>query len=132
MEFEILIRQEPTKARASDGIDKPLIDSFIDPMLVLEAKFNKEISKEEMQKLNVGCFVTLLNSRKETRQNFKFLDVNYSYHLYENLIGERLIKGMLLTDPVDGRVKLFFAFNNLSIRLSGEYMFQIRVIDLET
>jgi hypothetical protein len=48
----------------------------------------------------------------------------------ETLAGQRSVPGRVLNDPAAGIPKVFFVFNNLSVRIHGEYRLCFDVVNL--
>ncbi|KAI8893575.1 velvet factor [Globomyces pollinis-pini] len=49
----------------------------------------------------------------------------------KNIVGETTVPPVLLFDPVDGLKKWFFIFHNISIRLTGEYLFNCQIVNIQ-
>ena len=45
-------------------------------------------------------------------------------------VGKQCIEGQVLNDPIDGQPKLFFVFQDLSLRVLGKYRFLCYLIDM--
>ena len=52
--------------------------------------------------------------------------------LFENLVGTKVQTSQYLVDPVDGLLKQFFIFNDISIRIDGEFIISINIVNLIT
>ncbi|KAJ3344501.1 hypothetical protein HDU91_000218 [Kappamyces sp. JEL0680] len=49
---------------------------------------------------------------------------------YNNLRGSRHLTAVVMDDPADGQKRLFFLFNDLSVRTMGEYAIGCFIFDL--
>ena len=52
--------------------------------------------------------------------------------VYENLVGTKVQTPQLLFDPLDGIQKQFFIFNDISIRIDGDFKLNISIVNLVT
>ena len=47
------------------------------------------------------------------------------------LAGERISPPIILHDPEDGLPKLFFVFPDLGVRITGKFVLQCRIVNLQ-
>ena len=52
--------------------------------------------------------------------------------VFENLVGTKVQTPQVLVDPTDGIQKQFFIFNDISIRIDGEFQLSISIVNLLT
>lgn len=85
------------------------------------------------------CHISLIDKRtNQDRSTVQRTENNLNYNLlidtstpYQNIVGSRMQPGMLLIDPSDNIRKVFFIFNDVSIRVIGEYRIKCELINMD-
>ena len=69
------------------------------------------------------------NDRKPQRSAKGTVPVVDKYHV--TVVGQRTVAGEVLRDPSDNKFKIFFIFNNISVRITGRYRWRCSVINMD-
>ena len=106
----VTIRQQPDRGRKI-GFAKT--KSFIYPELIIEYSGSE----------NSVCHVSIQGDTHHVERDDT---------MYEILVGTKTQTPRLLHDPEDGNKRLFFVFSDLCIRIEGEFVLEMNIIDMET
>ncbi|KAJ3314669.1 hypothetical protein HDV04_005675 [Boothiomyces sp. JEL0838] len=124
------IRQQPKKGKEA-GLTKPYIKSQICPMPILQLDFQQELSKSELQAMNFLCNIVLIGEDDQTEHTLVG-SVSAVKRYQENIFGSTIVQGVVLKDPEDGKLRIFFIFNDLYIKTPGKYRFRCQLINLNS
>jgi hypothetical protein len=83
---------------------------------------------DDLERQSFVCHLSLFDS--DTEEDRTIIRKSDDTQLFQNLVGQRVSSGTILSDPEDGIKKLFFLFPDLSIRIIGEYRFVCNLINL--
>ena len=106
----VIIRQQPDRGRKI-GFAKT--KSFIYPELIVEYHGSE----------NSVCHIAIQGGVHHLQRE----DV-----MYEILVGSKVQSPRLLHDPEDGNQRLFFVFSDLCIRIEGEFVLEMTIVDMDT
>ncbi|KAJ3326140.1 hypothetical protein HDV06_000016 [Boothiomyces sp. JEL0866] len=128
-DFRLVVKQSPFKGRES-GVMSPYLNSILFPPLILELEFNHPQSFRKLQSYNIVCSITLYPIDRS--ENLTVLENSYYFktRYMGNLAGDTITTGKVLFDQ-DQTPKIFFLFNDLNIKVEGEYIFSCTAIDMD-
>ena len=98
---------------------------ILDPPLIAQLELNPPLTLMDPQRYIAK--VTLCSIGNEINNT---LIVAEGYQ--DCLLGHLVVQGILLHDPIDHQLQIFFIFPELSVRSAGDYRLCCHVIDMET
>lgn len=109
--------------------------SFFNPILILQLVVDgnsKSTSTVPANLLQFVCHTTLSSSDANVDSSTLIISesLSSSSSLVENFKGTKCKSPILARDPVDSKMKLFFVFPDLAIRVSGTYRVVCRIFDI--
>jgi hypothetical protein len=122
------IRQAPSRGKAIGFAQ--IYGNFISPILVAELSVETINHPDDFS--SVVAHASLWNA--EATECLGFMKIIESKPLespiFVTLRGTKLVNARAIVDPLHGGNKLFFTFNDLSVRIAGTYTIKVTVIDL--
>jgi hypothetical protein len=85
-------------------------------------------NQADLERESFVCHISLFDS--DTDEDRTTIRKSDDTQLFQNLVGQRVSSGTILSDPDDGIKKLFFIYPDLSIRVIGEYRFLCYLVNL--
>ncbi|KAJ3369560.1 hypothetical protein HDU91_007067 [Kappamyces sp. JEL0680] len=135
VEYTVHIRQQPSRGRMA-GLGDVVSRRMLDPPLIVQIDTTDQHCRETLfsQSDFLICKANLLEYKNGDHVDTVVLSKtsgNRTARLLPCLIGSRVVKSIVYTD-VDNMQRLFFVFNELSVRLQGKYRIELHVINMNT
>jgi hypothetical protein len=130
--FSVKIRQQPIKGRRC-AFSEVLTGSYLSPYLILQLDDTPTEGRMYIAKVVLysadatqNMSIVVAPSRSNSRQP-ENIDKDFAYH---SLIGETVVPGTIYHDPETGTPQIFFIFQQLSVRIQGNFRLLCTVIDV--
>ncbi|KAJ3318739.1 hypothetical protein HDV06_007064 [Boothiomyces sp. JEL0866] len=129
-DYSVIIRQAPFKGRES-GLKQPYLQTHLFPPLILQLEFNKSQTIEQLASYCIICNVRLKNVENSVDLTTLANEYYSKYPYTPNLTGVLTLIGKVLLDPDDKKPKIFFIFEDLNIKVVGDYIFECTVVNMK-
>jgi hypothetical protein len=131
MAWKVQIRQEPKVTRNIGFRTLDCIGLLYgytndwNPGLVIEVVFTEEQSDLERYQLIAVASLIDPNTKEQLGTILRPLPKSNEKVLCDVVAGKRAVAGTLILDPEDKKLKIFFIFYDLGVRINGVFRFRI-------
>ncbi|KAI8893666.1 velvet factor [Globomyces pollinis-pini] len=123
MNWSGIVLQQPRVGRMC-GIKQMVNRRAIDPPLIIQLN-TPHIQISPQSGSNYTCHLTLLDEDHSHRDHFLHPDG----HVVENLLGSSTMSAMPFPNPHNNTLQLYFVFESLSIRVTGNYIISCHIVE---
>ena len=103
---------------------------------MLTVEFKEPKSKHELEQMSFICTIILMDQDGRKVESListleRMPKKSHDIPAYQStLAGKTTVGGTVLEDPEDLKLKIFFIFNNVSVRVQGNYSFLCALMDM--